>query len=478
VRGALILLLLGCVAILAAFPEYSLSGTNKTEYIYRDAPDSVKNYLNEEFSLSLRITNWRAGFKYKLSDPEYDRYHPLAEGEDDGVEGEWLDRYLEFRNKRLFVRAGIQDFTIGSGMFFRTWRDEDFNQDTRIEGLLGSYEQGGWKLTGIGGTGEDPAWDGQDDTVGGLDLQYKLLTTTTVAATGFVFKNAERNGDSKQAAGGGRITSQHDIGDLFLEYGHTKTDQLENIQTGDAFYGAANGYFGNWIFTGAYKQYRNFHYTSGLNDPPILNHCGKPITESEKPGYDERGAMGEVRWTSESLPTVYLSYAEGWTHDWMNRESNFYLELKKELGETILTGSLETVEFLDKESDIWKKEITPAVSYDFLLLAHPMLVKLQNYYETKSNRVLETHHYEPMLQTDLAFKKFSVSVISQFYYIKMKDITDHDPWIGVEISAQLFEHTRLLVFAGQEKGGEVCRNGVCRYVPEFEGARISLQSQF
>jgi hypothetical protein len=462
---------------LFAGPSFAYNGTNEFKYIYRDTQDSVKHYFSDEMALTLRYGRLRAGADYEFSRPEYDRYHPRKDGATE-FSGEWEERFLEYRDQNLFVHAGTIDQAIGSGLLFRAWEDEDFDRDTRIEGLLSTVGRGQTKLTAFWGSMEDLDWDSRDDAAGGMDFQFKPFKSTTIGMTGLGFTNAERDGYARQVVGGSRVTIQKTYGDLFVDYGHSKEYKTPDIRTGDALYGAANAYLGNWVVSGAYKQYRNFNYASALNDLPVVNHCGDPISETLEAGSDERGVMGELRWTPETFPETYLSYSEGWTHDWMKRQSDFYGELKKTFDTWTLTGDFAKTELLDKESDTWEKELTPGVSFDFVTLGRPVLVKLEGKYKKTGNSLADAHHYEPLIQTDVAFDKISVSVITQFYFVEFEDFSDQTPWVGAEVTAQVFEHTRIVLFGGREKGGKVCRNGVCRYVPQFEGARLSIRTEF
>ena len=46
------------------------------------------------------------------------------------------------------------------------------------------------------------------------------------------------------------------------------------------------------------------------------------------------------------------------------------------------------------------------------------------------------------------------------------------------ISRQIKCDNDLRIFGGKEKGGKVCRNGICRYQSEFEGVRVEITTSF
>ncbi len=60
----------------------------------------------------------------------------------------------------------------------------------------------------------------------------------------------------------------------------------------------------------------------------------------------------------------------------------------------------------------------------------------------------------------------------------MKDIGKNPLWLGAEISAEIFDDSLVRLFVGKEKGGKVCRNGVCKYRSQFDGVRLELSTSF
>jgi hypothetical protein len=54
------------------------------------------------------------------------------------------------------------------------------------------------------------------------------------------------------------------------------------------------------------------------------------------------------------------------------------------------------------------------------------------------------------------------------------DVSEKMDWFTIEAGIRIFEKNTLVVSYGSEKGGQVCSNGVCRYLQPFEGFRFSL----
>jgi hypothetical protein len=53
-----------------------------------------------------------------------------------------------------------------------------------------------------------------------------------------------------------------------------------------------------------------------------------------------------------------------------------------------------------------------------------------------------------------------------------------DSWLGFEAGINIKENHKLEIFYGRERSGIKCSGGTCRQVPEFDGLRITLVSDF
>ena len=87
-------------------------------------------------------------------------------------------------------------------------------------------------------------------------------------------------------------------------------------------------------------------------------------------------------------------------------------------------------------------------------------------------------HYEPRIQADIALGKVSLSAATGSKWEGFDSLMDSRYWANMEAKIGLFDHSELLVFAGSEAGGKVCRNGMCRFVAPFSGLRVELSTRF
>ena len=132
----------------------------------------------------------------------------------------------------------------------------------------------------------------------------------------------------------------------------------------------------------------------------------------------------------------------------------------------------------DKDSETRKKELTPSISLDFSISELPVLIKAEYQYIEKAGPVGEDSHYEQLLQMEIEYKEISFSIIAEYSYKNWDDVCKRPLWLGGEIYTPIFENTELRFFIGKEKGGDVCRHGICQYQPTFKGFKLELTTTF
>jgi len=109
---------------------------------------------------------------------------------------------------------------------------------------------------------------------------------------------------------------------------------------------------------------------------------------------------------------------------------------------------------------------------------NPLLIKAEYQYKEDENAARSISHYEPKLQTDLSLGNYSLSLTVETQIGEAEDGEDGEVWLGGEIATYLFNNTDVRLFAGKEKGGVVCRNGVCKNQAAFSGVRLNIITSF
>jgi len=471
----LLLIIISFVTSLFAVNDFYINGLNEATYVYKNAVDSLKNYFSDEFSFRLTYKNFTFGMKFIADLPRYDDYAAMSGLTSQSVSYTWDERFLEYKVDNFSIRAGNFEQVFGSGIALRAYRDRDFDIDTRLNGFSSEIFPKFFQMKALYGALPNEDNNTKNDLVAGLDIQKDIFDPLKFGAS-FVNVREWQAGDNylDRKVFAARTNIDASLFDLNAEYGYM--DQSEGIsKIGHALYVNLNTYFNIVSFTVAYNNYLNFD--SRMNDLPILNHSNEPMYDSPI-GKDQQGVMGEIIFMPDDFNEFVVNYAEEWNNAWTIRQSDLWVEAIHYFDTSTLIASFSHLERKDEEVNHWEKEVTPTLMYDFMIGETPLSIKAEYQYYDKHYQQEKSHHWEPLLQIDTNIFDFDFSIIAEYSYENIKDIGKNPPWLGAEISKEIFQDTTMRLFVGKEKGGKVCRNGVCRYRNQFEGLRLELITTF
>lgn len=484
----LILLSLIILTSLSAV-EVRISGLNSLNYVYRAAEDSLYHFLYDKFSFNLFYGDFTFGMKFIAELPRYDTFRKIEDLNNNDLNLQWDERYLAYQSSGFRILGGTFEEAFASGLVFRAFQDEDFDIDSRLEGIQLRIQKDDLNLKAVYGglPSEIPGKEDKTDLAYGIDSEYRLSDFLTLGASvlGFRHIHETNNQYSLYNLIGSRLGLNLNSFELSAEYALMQEDAdkkeftFQKAQEGYAFYTNISAYLGKFTLAGAYKRYDEFNFR--LHDLPTVNYSGEPLTEnpSNPIGYDEEGLQGELRFVPNFTHEFLVNYAEGWNSNFKLRQSDLHTEYRHHFPSFSLTAEYSHLELLDEIINQWQKKIKPALGLDFTLYNWPVYTRLE--YEI----IAETHgqndktYHEPLIQADIQFADFGLSLIAEYRFQEGEDDVMSNPlYLGAEISSQIYNHSYLKVFAGREKGGKICRNGTCRYVSEFEGIRIELETSF
>jgi len=198
--------------------------------------------------------------------------------------------------------------------------------------------------------------------------------------------------------------------------------------------------------------------------------------------------QGWIGWDISDNWSVEANYAEAWTSDDLRKMNDLFAAVEYS-GDALNAGfEWSHVEKTGSEpggvgklSHYWQKEVTPALHLGFDVCSKPLSLKTEFKLVDKENintNYETVSHYEPRIQADLALGKVSLSAASGSNWKDFGSLMDSRYWANAEAKIGLFDHSDLIVFAGSEAGGKVCRNGMCRFVAPFSGLRVELSTRF
>ena len=493
-----LIILFFCVNLICSQNNFSLSGLNEIEFIYRDISEKYelnpaengqkyKSYFSNKLMLQMQYFDFLLGAKHNYYHPRYDRFLPIGSIGTEEKENYFDEYFIQYESDLFLGRLGTFESVIGSGIMLHNYLDEDFNIDSRLAGFYSQTNLEKWQLKILYGLMENDDDDYQEenekDNVGAFDIRFDLTDFLRLGAS-YVRQQTNRKLDnadhdySQRDVIGGRIDLQADLFEINSEYAESNEYFLlfADDKKGRALYSNAVLYLDKFTLSGTYKNYRNFD--TKISDLPTVNHSEEPLHESYIPGTDEQGFMGEISFLPNFENEIILNYSEGWSGDSQIKQSDFYSEIKHDFETATITAEFSQLEQLDNEGKNWKKEMTPVITLDFFIKEFPIVIKGEYQYKKEDKAGDLESHFEPKLQLDISYLDYSLSLIAETQIRDSFDTQDGDFWTGGEFAVYLYNSTDLRLFVGQEKAGKVCRNGVCKIQPEFGGVRLEVTTCF
>ncbi len=468
------LLLLTSLSLLIG-DDFELSGTNEMEVIYKAVDDSLNTYFYNELSLLANYKDLVFGMKFLASLPKYESDNPIEDLDSEDVKVEWDERYLTFERDDLLLHIGTTEDFVGSGLLFRSYRDEDVDVDTRLEAALIKAATEYFEVKGLYGAMPSEDYDA-NELAGLFDIESSYIPHTKIGAS--YFQNERLKSSSAyylMQAYGFRMTQEWDYFDFYGEYARTMIDEYDF--NGEGYYANLNAYFGEFSINGAYKKFWNMNYD--LNDVPTANYHEETLSDDLASGADEEGFMGELSWDQEDEKYhLLLSYAEAWDSDKDRQMNDFFGAFGMKVRKNEVTAECGYWEKVNDAAISWQREITPALVFDIPTETLGFHIKTEMQRIEKENNGVEANHWEPLLQTDVSYGDHSLSIIAETNIEEFGDATDSRYFVNAEFRTTIYENTDVVLFAGSEKGGKVCRNGVCKTNKPFDGVRLELITRF
>jgi len=493
-KKTFLLMILISLSVNLLYSELNISGVNECKYVNSNRIIEHRSYFSDKFQLQAQYNNFRASFKYDFYHPKFGKFILINEDMSDAAledqlnteENEnYLDEYyLQYESDFWFAQIGIFEAVVGSGIIMHNFYDDDFETDSRLIGGYVNPVYDNWQIQLFGGLMKsdnlDPAFEDEYDQVGAFDTDVNITDQISVGGSYVLHKeiiDVEDDEYNNRTIYAGKLSYSSSLVDLQTEYSSSKDD--EDLE-GTAIYSNLTSYLGKFTLMGAYKNYENFNVR--ISDLPMVNHSGQQLEHSWDSGKDEEGFMGEIRYLPNYENELVVNYAEGWNNNFKVRLSNLYTEFKHDFDNWSFKAEVETLEQINKEdANRWYQEITPTLTFDFLVNENPVLIKTEYQYK-EVDKITGSHsHYEPRLQTDVAIGNYSLSIAVENQIGNSDESEDGDDgefWIGGELATTIFNNTDVRLFYGKEKGGIVCRNGVCKNQAEFDGLRLTLTTTF
>ncbi|MCB5266087.1 MAG: DUF6029 family protein [Candidatus Cloacimonetes bacterium] len=479
-RGFILLLFIALCLSLGAQNTLQINGLNEAEFVYRTVQDSLNAYFKDSFGFNLSYRDFSFGMKFISELPKYSNQESelLPELDPNRLLVAWKELYAGYRKDAFDIHVGTTQESFGQGITFRSYKDLEFDEDHRLDSFLLRYDEQ-LQFKAIYGALESESYKGRYDLAYGADAQYPLWPGLRLGASALAFRNLGAFSKySFRDVYAGRLLFTQGNFDSYAEYAYSDQYRLQGSSAiaGSALYLNADYMLGNLQMGAAYKNYDDFSYR--LQDIPLANYHGETLSDALASGLDEEGWQARALYNFGESIVFTADYAEAWDSAKDRKMNDLYLAVDLNHGLDQYQLSYSHIEKIDEAAHTWQKEYYPAISTGFSLMGIPLQIKAEFKTIEKQKNQTESSHYEPLVQGDFSLGKLSVSLGLQSSWEDFSAMADSRYMPNIELKYPIFSHSDLLIFAGKEAGGKVCRNGVCRYMAPFEGLRAELNTRF
>ena len=163
----------------------------------------------------------------------------------------------------------------------------------------------------------------------------------------------------------------------------------------------------------------------------------------------------------------YLPYQDIWLG------SNF---VEESYG--ITAGAGYFVDFPPEKPDTYSDERTTFMGEYFIRTDGKQKIVFCGEFQTVSNDYLSEDYNDIYASAEYSYSPLGYLSISMIKTSQDVSGDAPDMWLGLEAGFDIRDNHKLELFYGRERAGVKCSGGTCRQVPEFDGFRMTLISQF
>jgi len=492
----LILVIAGAAAAYDVGSEVNLTGSNEAYYLRQD--EGHRYWAWDELNAELGIgQRFGIGFVAQFNQPKRDAF-----GDPDKYFNDITRKYFRYHDKVFNAYVGDYQKTVGRGLLFRSYENEELDEDNTAEGALvdaNVFDIG--EITGFFGENRREGVD-YDDRVRGLAADFQPVKYFSVMG-------GLAHCEMEDAAGNPAVTDllgfgggfYWDYADFYAEYfdrnGWDVTASED--RDGRGYYLNANAYL-PWRNAAVGFQYKDYdHLFYPYSSPPTVTHSGRSINE----GANEKGYMVSVSTSPfrrfkaeggyavlESRPVIIGNFRD----ERAITEYYFLARYDFPKPELIVDGGYtywdEHNRFVGPggtETGELRKWPTVKATYDFM---EDFSVFGEFEYEIKTryrNGPNEDTTYR-RIDTGLSYRSLtgftlryedSSRVEEELWGDPLLDqFREVDRWVWYEAYLNVMGAHTVTVGYGGQRGGLVCSGGVCRQEAPFKGLRITLTSSF
>lgn len=463
--------------------EFSIRGSSTSEYwVYRkDYQENFESRL--EMHLTYKGFFGRVGyFMWEPSQPRVSIKYP--------------NFTLGYSSTPLDIEVGHYYATFGRGLVLREYLDKDFKHDKSLTGLIITANMSPISITLLSGRPKNLLFEGD---------KYEILNDTTDILRG---ADLSLSPNRKISFGGSylRFTSKSDIEpcafteliggnlsysigdwDSYLEYAQQlKCSPARGRIRGEGIYFSISGGLDAVGLTAEYTNYRDLGSGGSeyrYNDPPTPLRSGLSINR----GLDEWG--GSTMISASLNPSLYFEAEYGFleTGDRSKWAGEWYSDLKYDFTEaTSFSLGVERRNEKEIETGIMKLDTRPrAAILCYFLSGYSVELEFSHGFIKEDHRYVGSEDRETIDYAErsllLSYSHspfFSASIRAEHRGKTIERLSPKTHWLSTEIVTDLRPNVSLRLILGSIRAGLICSGGVCRFEPDFEGAKVTLSYIF
>lgn len=453
-----------------------------------------------------------------------------------GLESKGLKRrFLEFDSKNIYARVGDFSQLYGRGLAVNLFENRGLGYDSWVDGVNAKYKNDYLSLDFIYGTLDfkDSIEIARREShkLRGGSLEVFPLNNLSMGLT-YVYSKSrfEFFGDNQAA--------DINIPSFYLDFSFSDFNFLfdfalketDNISTskksvGRGYYGALS-YFGDGL--GITLDYKNYSFDE--RDPfekyditrptRMLPFQNAPIVIKEHSYTLLTRAIHEVDFNDETGFQLEILKNLGENTDLnfnasISSRHSYYKFDQNNFSFSKFKGSIDFLpSFSSEYSPYW--EVFGEVVHYFdthtyakLALARREKTFYDEFFEGKNNHVMKStiipvqfnHSFSSFYSLDFqleyenvfdnfntqqeSYNNYLITLINAFnsmatltlrYELTNNrfDVSERRNWFTIESGIRIIQEVTVIASYGRERGGQVCSNGVCRYIQPFEGFRFSV----
>jgi len=476
-----------------------LSLSNQLEYSHdtKRKIEIMENWLN----LDYRSGIFSAGFRFDAFQPN-DPDPSISRGKDRyaGIDYKYISARLGKGKKKIIITAGNFYSLFGRGIILKSYEDRSIRVDNNLLGIKVNGQYKNLEFTLLSGSAENSLAQRKDILHAG-DLTYKFGSILTLGSS-YALNLPAGNSEANTSVFSLRAIPHFRNMDLYLEYGLKLNEDIrkkyfENKEdfVGKSFYANLNYFFKNLSFSGEYKYYDNFAFTSAdgsitYNTPPSLRKdYSFTLLNRNASTFDpnnEQGFQIEINYAPDDYTSFQANYGLTRTlppSSYYKRIFTSNIPAQKQFEEFFIQGEHEWEDKLylmlalgiNTEAVSSTKNFAPVGEIRYYLDAINTLRLSLEHQQTHNTYTDEKYFNDVAMLEFQHAPNLTISLMSEMQTTEPeKGKRVRRFWNFIQLAYKLGEQTDVSILIGSRHAGHICLGGVCRYEPEFNGIELKM----